>query len=252
MYDSHLTRISNRPGEKLQVILATKLIDKFLKSTSFNPNKNSKSANVIEIGSGSGRMLPILHKLGFVYTAVEPTRLMRTELEKVARRSNIEKGVFHIVENSLPNLPNEFENRFDLAIALHVIEHAPNPYNAREWLDEIKRVLKSGGHLLVVTPFFPDYQWRFYDVDWSHSFPTTVNNLREILVDLDFHIIEATTIRGWSSNKLYSVLIGFLLRILPVAPLDYLAKLIFKQELLYSGFSAGFLRRNTFLIARKN
>lgn len=251
MYDSHLSRISNRPGEKLQILLARKLLIKFLNLTKNNLSGNSKPLELLEIGSGSGRMLPIVVNMGLKYTAVEPTKIMRCELEKVAERSNIQKQQYKVINNSLPNLRQVSSSKFDLTIALHVIEHAPNPYIAREWLEEMQRILTVGGYVFLVTPYFPDYRWRFYDVDWSHSFPTTVNNLREILTDLNFQIIEATTVRGWSSNKMYSGIVGLVLRLIPVAPLDFMAKVFFKEELLFSGFSSGYLRRNTFLVARK-
>jgi SAM-dependent methyltransferase len=231
--------------------LAKKLFIKFLNNTKIVSNNDLKEISLIEIGSGAGRMLPIVNKFGMKYTSIEPTTIMRIELDKIAKNNNIDKKDYEVMSESLPNLPEKLSKQFDLAIALHVLEHAMNPYSAREWLEEIQRVLVEGGYLLIITPHFPDYNWRFYDVDWSHSFPTTVNNIREILIDLNFEIITATTIRGWSSNKLYSGILNLILRVVPITPLDFMAKILFKQELLISGFCSGFLRRNTFLIARK-
>lgn len=256
MYDRHLSRIANRPGEFLQVKLASKILNRFLADALKQENnlvfdQKEKSTKLIEIGCGSGRMLPIVNFKGIHYTAVEPTHSMRESLELTAKKYSIEKDSFEVSACSLPDLLLDYDKSFDFAIALHVIEHAPNQYAAHEWLNSISKCLKQDGFLLIVTPYYPDYLWRFYDVDWSHGFPTTVNNLVEIIEDLELEVLTATTIRGWISNPIYNAILWFLLKIIPVGLFDFILAKITHQSLLFSGFLASFVRRNTYIVARK-
>ena len=60
---------------------------------------------------------------------------------------------YDVKECSLENGELPFENeKFDIVIASHVIEHLPNP---NEIIVELERVLKKGGTLLIGTPTKP-------------------------------------------------------------------------------------------------
>jgi predicted SAM-dependent methyltransferase len=80
---------------------------------------------------------------------------------------------FKVLEQELPNLPKNFENKFDRVMSLHVIEHAPTYLDARSWIAEMVRVTKPGGYVLVAAPDIRDYGNYFYNSDWSHGYPTT-------------------------------------------------------------------------------
>jgi SAM-dependent methyltransferase len=256
MYDEHLNRISNRPGEALQVKLVKGIFDKFL-GIVIDLNRKSGIAfelngkQLIEVGCGSGRLLPIAIDMGLHYSTFEPTESMRKAVRDTASRNSIPRESFEVINESLPEIPLKYFDKFDFGVAMHVIEHAPNQYEAYQWIKSISRCINLGGYFLIVTPYYPDYSWRFYDVDWSHGFPTTVNNLVEILEDLSLEVKYAKTIRGWTSSSIVGAAYSVFLKISPTGFLDFLCEKLFHQKLLYSGLLAGFVRRNTFIVVQK-
>lgn len=64
----------------------------------------------------------------------------------------------------IQNMKNVESDRFDSIICTQVLEHVPNPFDA---VDELYRILRPGGRLLVTVPFLnnyhmePDDYWRF-------------------------------------------------------------------------------------------
>ena len=256
MYDEHLNRISNRPGESLQVKLVKGIFDKFLDIVvDLNYKSGSKfelkGKQLLEVGCGSGRLLPSVVDKGLHYSSFEPTESMRKALLDTADRKSILLDSFEVINESLPDIPLVYFDKFDFGVALHVIEHAPNQYEAYKWIQSFSRCINVGGYFLIVTPYYPDYSWRFYDVDWSHGFPTTLNNLVEILEDLGLEVKYAKTIRGWTSSRIIGAAYWMFLKISPTGFLDFLCEKLFRQKLLYSGLLAGFVRRNTFIVVQK-
>lgn len=57
---------------------------------------------------------------------------------------------------------------FDEVILWHVLEHIPNP---RETIEEIHRILRPGGVLLVAVPNFSSWQSQWSGADWFHLDP---------------------------------------------------------------------------------
>lgn len=256
MYDEHLNRISNRPGESLQVKLVKGIFDKFLDIVvEINRKSGSifelKGKQLLEIGCGSGRLLPIVIDKGLHYSAIEPTESMRKALRDTATSRSISLDSFEVINESLPKISRMYLDKFDFGVALHVIEHAPNQYEAYKWIFSFSQCINVGGYFLIVTPYYPDYSWRFYDVDWSHGFPTTLNNLVEILEDLGLEVKYARTIRGWTSSRIVGAAYWMFLKISPTGFLDLLCEKLFRQKLLYSGLLTMFVRRNTFIVVQK-
>lgn len=64
----------------------------------------------------------------------------------------------------IQNMPHVESEKFDTIICTQVLEHVPNPFDA---IDEIYRVLRPGGVLLITVPFLNNYHmepndyWRF-------------------------------------------------------------------------------------------
>jgi SAM-dependent methyltransferase len=77
---------------------------------------------------------------------------------------------------------------FDLIWCSHVIEHLRKPL---EFLEECKRVLKPGGHLILRTPNIRSFQFAFWD-DPTHVSPFTLTSLSKILVLAGFDVVTCT------------------------------------------------------------
>jgi SAM-dependent methyltransferase len=248
MYDAHIVRINKRPGDQAQILLHRKLVDKFVKYQS--PNLSNIDVSVLEIGSGSGRVALEFLKRGYEYSAIEPTNVMRITTISNLKNAGFKSPTFKMYSDRLPSISKNLENKFDFVVMIHVLEHAKHGYEAREWLESIKKTLKPGGLVLVVSPDSTDYKWNFFDCDWSHSFPTTLSNVSELLTDVDFKILRSSGIRSWLSNPPAKFFLKLIRQIFPFKTINILGKIVFKQELLGTGFGAGFLFQNIFIIAK--
>lgn len=104
-----------------------------------------------------GRVLCISGK-GFISEQFHPdSEIIVTSYPENGSKFNKEKHV------DIHNMPYSDES-FDYVIANQVFEHIENPWKA---IDEVYRVLKVGGHVIITTPFLmqihslPTDYWRF-------------------------------------------------------------------------------------------
>jgi SAM-dependent methyltransferase len=100
-------------------------------------------ARILDAGCGSGRNMVDLAHHGIV-TGVE---LSSTSVQLARERNSGE-----VLEGSVMDMPLD-DHSFDLTVSLDVIEHLEDDVGA---LQELRRVTKPGGALLVTVPA---YQW---------------------------------------------------------------------------------------------
>jgi hypothetical protein len=67
---------------------------------------------------------------------------------------------------------------------------------------------------------------------------------------VDFKILRSSGIRSWLSNPPAKFFLKLIRQIFPFKTINILGKIVFKQELLGTGFGAGFLFQNIFIIAK--
>lgn len=112
-------------------------------------SKNGKSV-ALDIGCGVGEFMLILRDIGFEVEGIDAN-----EEQMQIVHSNGLRGKVGNLENGLP-YPNE---AFSLVTCLELIEHIAL---AEDLLDEIQRVLRLGGYLLLSTPNFAFFNNRFH------------------------------------------------------------------------------------------
>ena len=94
--------------------------------------------NIIELGSGEGYGIQMLAPLAKRYLAVDK---FDTD---ISGHANVE-----FRKQLLPSLAGIADNSFDFAVTFQVIEHIQDD---KTFINEIHRVLKPGGMLLLTTP----------------------------------------------------------------------------------------------------
>lgn len=97
---------------------------------------------VLDLGCGEGHFAALLHDEGAEVVALD------VALEAVRRAQVAHPGVD--VRSVVPGTPLPFEDSsFDLVWAGEVIEHVAD---TSSWMSEVRRVLRSGGGLVLSTP----------------------------------------------------------------------------------------------------
>lgn len=109
-----------------------------------------ENQNAMDLGCGGGATLKrlydrgIRHLTGVDYSEVSVAESLRNNQELVS------KGILQVVQASVEHLP--FEDRtFDVIVTVESFYFWPDP---EENLKEVHRVLKKGGHLLVILDTF--------------------------------------------------------------------------------------------------
>jgi len=174
--------------------LQGKLAHRTLRSVFRDFNLDPNTSSVLEVGCGVGLLGQAADMLGVSsYIGVEPT----VELAELARER---LGTERIFEFALPNLDTSLHDRFDLVLAVMVLEHADNAVMAAEWIDAMHKCLKIGGILILITPDLFSYKEFFWDIDWSHGYPTTLERIEQICSSLNLKILDSTLIRSGTSS----------------------------------------------------
>ena len=110
---------------------------------------------VLDTGSASGEFAEVCREHG-----------LETETVGIENDINFERDPFPFPSNL-----------FDVVCSNSVIEHLRDPSN---YLEEINRVLKPCGHIILITPHWPYAAKEFYDT-YTHVQPYSARSLRSAL-----------------------------------------------------------------------
>lgn len=121
--------------------------------------KANEGRSLLDIGCGNGQFLAQMKELGWNVFGIEPdskaARIAREHFGLEIFQGTLEKAKFPA-------------NSFDVITMDNVIEHVPDPINL---LTECRRILKSGGKLVVITPNIHSLGRRLFSKEWLHFDP---------------------------------------------------------------------------------
>lgn len=103
-------------------------------------SENAEEVKLLDIGCGNGRLaaaIPVVH-----YTGLD----LSSQLLKIAQTKYPQH---QFVQGSMLKLP--FPNQtFDVVACIAALQHIPSPAYRLQAIQEMKRVLKSGGHIFMM------------------------------------------------------------------------------------------------------
>jgi SAM-dependent methyltransferase len=139
---------------------------------------NSQKPHILDVGCGTGGTMDRLREWSCVTGLdLEPYAL---EFCKSRRHDDLILG-------SATEMPFE-SNKFDAAVALDVLEHIPDHVSAAQ---EILRVLKPGGTLVVTVPAYQSL-WSGHDVALHHQRRYRAEEMQKLLADAGFDVVHLT------------------------------------------------------------
>jgi SAM-dependent methyltransferase len=148
--------------------------------------KGMPAGSLLEVGPGVGFVADAATEQGWTYEAIEANRSAGEAL--AARGYRVHLGV-------VPPLP-ALDRPFDLALASHVIEHLPSGDSICELLSALRDGLSDTGRLCLAFPDYLDDDREFWDVDYTHRWPSTVRRVRQVLHDSGYTVVEEAPLRA--------------------------------------------------------
>lgn len=161
----------------------------------------TRGSNVLDIGSGTGRSLIEIKKLGAQAYGVDPD----PKAERVAKelKLNFVKGF--ITDNPYPNI------KFNYITATQVLEHEPNPDT---FLKAVRNKLVSDGVVIFSFPNIDSIYRKIFTSSWLHwhvpyhiSF-FSLNSIRLLAERNGFKVTKTKTVTSnlWTALQFSSVL----------------------------------------------
>jgi 2-polyprenyl-3-methyl-5-hydroxy-6-metoxy-1,4-benzoquinol methylase len=149
---------------------------------------NGNPGTLLDYGCGTGDFLELAQKTGWNVQGIEPSGQAR-HIAETKTGSNIQHP------NELESIPS---NSFDVITLWHVLEHVPN---LMETVNELKRVLKPGGYLILALPNFNSRDARQYSERWAaydvprHLWHFSKKGVEHLAAQSDFEIKEHLPMR---------------------------------------------------------
>lgn len=132
---------------------------------------------ILEIGCGHGFFADRCRESGLSYTAIEANAKLAGGLAK--------KG-FDVVQDFAP--PISLARKFDVIFMDQVFEHMKHRDQAIEMIETCRAHLHTRGILIICSPDIFTMREDFYS-DYTHSYPTSMPVLTQILSDGSFDVI---------------------------------------------------------------
>jgi len=168
--------------------------------------KNGESINILEIGPGKGYFYEAVKrsKSDISYSALDSNLLMLESL-----------GISSTYLSQLPELP-KFSKKFDIVYAAFVIEHLKSGKEIYEVISKIKGSINNDGLIVFLFPDCLKQKMEFWNMDYTHMYPTTKRNVAMAFYENGINDINLTEVHGllmhkFFTNKFVHALLGVLL-----------------------------------------
>lgn len=199
LYSNYIRRRPHARSERFISNWHLKLLRLALK------NKKTKVMNVLEIGPGHGYFAQHCISEGLNYEFIDNSKAVFTKLTELGMSGHL--GLINEVSDQI-------DKKFDLIWMSHVLEHSPTWVDARNLLNDARKLLAENGSIVVIGPDAIDWGRQFWNIDATHGFPTTIRNVAQIADDVGLVIKTAK----YHRNASFSLFLRAVFRILSAIP----------------------------------
>jgi SAM-dependent methyltransferase len=196
----------------------------------------------LEFGPGRGHFAREVLSLGWEYLAIDGS----PSVLRLLRNDGIE-----VIQSFVPPMPKEANEEYDLVLMEHFIEHMDSPSSARNLVDSVYRSLSNNGLIFIVAPDFLMHGTNFWDCDYTHSFVTTTQRLRQLLLDCKFEICYIGYETLGIQNSFLTWLISVLTNLVFMTRLPQLISLLFRGSTDLSNKWKNVLLRSCVIVGYK-
>lgn len=164
--------------------------------------KNKKNIEVLELGVGKGYfakacfMYSQKHDRKIKYSAFDRNKDMLDNLKRYNKTIKTYIG-------ELPNLSINPKKKFDVVYCAFVVEHLKNGIEVYELINNIKKILSDDGLILFFTPNALSQGLEFYNIDYTHQYPTTSRNVTMAFNDCGITDVKCLKINGLCTYKYF-------------------------------------------------
>jgi len=149
--------------------------------------RNPKDVHAVEVGVGIGLFADACMKRGWDYTGIDRNDKMVRSLGERAR----------VISGEVPPLPAVIQpGTMDLAYSSFVVEHLADGTHAFQFVSELSRSLKRDGLLVIVVPDALSLGLEFWNLDYTHRYPTMERNLTQILLEARLSVEKVVRYNG--------------------------------------------------------
>ena len=142
-------------------------------------NCPNKSASILDIGCANGGLLHCLKEKGY-------KNLTGIDITKICVE-NVKKAGFNAFFGGIFNLEELGENKYDVVILSHVLEHV---YDLQKTAKNLKQLLNPNGIIYIEVPdasrYSNYYVVPFYYFDCEHINHFDINSLKNLFEDNEF------------------------------------------------------------------
>ena len=204
---------------------------------------NKTTLKTLEFGPGRGQFAKKVLALGWEYRAIDGSPAVL----RLLREDGIE-----VLQAFVPPMPKDTGEGYDLVLMEHFLEHMDSPASARELMDSASRALSQNGLIFIVAPDFLVHRSNFWDGDYTHSFVTTVQRLRQLLLDCNYEVCYTGYETLGIQSSFLSWLISELTNLLFFMRLPQLVSLLFSGSLDQSNKWKNVLLRSCVVVGQRH
>lgn len=157
-----------------------------------------KNGKLLDIGAATGHFMHTMEQSGWDVTGVEPD-------EGARQKAKEQFGLTLLPRVDLETLP---EKSFDVITLWHVLEHIHDLHGT---LEQIRRLLKPSGILVVAVPNYLSYDARYYGKYWAawdpprHLYHFTPKAMKQLMAS---HKLRITSQKRMSLDSFYISLLS--------------------------------------------